>query len=147
MDFSRKGEKKWNKRIRQLCKCHPGEAQISNYASVWSARFCDLRVYTLFIIDGLPEKGGNAFWIQVLLLLIIIFSYMQHYISFILRFFAFVFVFCFLFVMLCNVSSIIFHSYQLVFYLSLCLYTCFYFTLWQLKWQGENQIYKCIPRA
>ena len=31
--------------------------------------------------------------------------------------------------MLCNVSSIIFHSYQLVFYLSLCLYTCFYFTL------------------
>ena len=47
-----------------MCKCHPGEAQMSNNVSVWSAGLCDLRVYTLFIIDGLPEKGGNAFWIQ-----------------------------------------------------------------------------------
>ena len=87
-----KGEK-WNKRIRQLCKCHPGEAQMSNNVSVWSAGLCDLRVYTLFIIDGWPEKGGNAFWIQVILLLIII-SYMQNsYCSFILHFSAFVFLF------------------------------------------------------
>ena len=76
-----------------MCNCHPGEAQISNYVSVWFAGLCDLRVYTLFIIDGLPEKGGNAFWIQVILLLIII-SYMQNsYCSFILHFSAFVFVF------------------------------------------------------
>ena len=38
------------------------------------------------------------------------------------------------------VLCLIFHSYQLVFCLSLYLYTCFYVTLWQLKWQGEKQI-------
>ena len=120
-----------------MCKCHLGETQISNYVSVWSAGLCDLRVYTLFIIDGLPKKGGNAFWIQVLLLLIII-SYMQHYISFILHFSTFVFVFVSF--LLCYVMCPALYFIHInLFFICRCAYI-FVFILHFDSWNGKAKI-------
>ena len=45
--------------------------------------------------------------------------------------------------MLCNVSSIIFHSYQLVFYFLLCLHTCFYFTLTDEMARWKSNLRTC----
>ena len=121
-----------------MCKCHPGEAQISNYVSVWSAGLCDLRVYTLFIINGLLEKGGNAFWIQVLLLLIII-SYMQNsYCSFILDFSAFVFVF--VSSLLCYVMCLVLYFIHInLFFTCRCAYILI-FILHFDNWNGKAKI-------
>ena len=121
-----------------MCKCHPGEAQISNYVSVGSARLYDLRVYTLFIINGLPKKGGNAFWIQVLLLLIII-SYMQNcYCSFILHFSTFVFVFVSF--LLCYVMCPALYFIHINLFFTCCCAYILVFILHFDSWNGKVKI-------